>query len=511
MRQRLNALAVAVTNPRFDLWLVPAFLAALALARAARFEERDPYWEARAGIENLAGLPLTRPDTWSWSGVQGPWYQNSPLWNTLLGFSFNAAGFWGIFLITAATIGLYLTIVYQLALRLGARRLPALAGILVTIAPALSMLSPRATIVVQIVMLGSVLLAMVAADQWAPRWPPWLMAVSVLLAGAALSTLGNWLHLSFLAFAPMIGGAWAVIWCLSELSWPRRLILIALGLAGWCSGPLLSPYGLALGWERTRVVQQVCDGLILEWTPPFQAGISPVFYLMVAAATIVAAAASASFIVGWRRQPRSAVRSGHLVLLLIGVPAAIVGWFAIRFLGISLLTLAPLAAVLLTDGVDRLRLRQHDRVASRWREYTTGGMWRVVTAGALVVLLPWLAALVSLHAKPDEISAITRLPAGCRLLSSGALASAVILARPDVRVWIDGRADFYGRNHLIKTYEIFAGSEPGLVPPGTQCILIDGESEDSARLAPAVAASPDWRLEARLSQYELWLPSSDRP
>ena len=496
----------AVRRPSADRWLVPIFFTALALARAGRFEERDPYWEARAGMENLAGWPLARPDSWSWSGVAGPWYQNSPLWNDLLGLAFQAGGYWGFYLLTATAIAAYFAIVYALALRLGARRLPALVGMMIAVAPAWSMISPRATIVVQLLILGSVLLAMVAAERWLPVWPTWASTLAVVAASAALSVVGNWLHLSFLLFSPMLAGAWGIVWWFSGLGIRRWLAVSVAGVVGWGSGVILSPYGWQLGWERTRVVQQVCDGLILEWTTPFQLGISPVFWLMVLAASVVAAAVTVTF---WltARGPWDANRGGALVLLMIGVPTTVAGWFAIRFLGIALLTLAPLAAVAVTAGVDALRRWLRGRPATRWREYTTGAFWRVVLAATMVLLSPGLVYLMALHAVPDENRAIERLPIGCQLLSTGSISDAALLLRPDLKVWIDGRADFYGRQHLIDTYAVFGLRAPSLVPDGTQCILLDPDEDDSRALAAAIAASPQWRLASDDGRYRIWLPA----
>lgn len=508
MAQSWHRLVAAVGRPSADRWLVPVFLVAFALARAGRFEERDPYWEARAGIENLAGWPLARPDTWTWSGVAGPWYQNSPLWNSLLGAAYAAGGFWGFYLFTAGAIATFFLIALALARRLGARPLPALVGIMIASAPALSMLSPRATIAVQIVMLGSILLVVHAAGGWARRWPVAAAAGMALLLAMVLSVLGNWLHLSFLLFSELMAGAWGVVFWLSGIGLRRRVVLIAASTLGWLTGPLLSPYGLSLGLERTRVVQQVCDGLILEWTTPFQEGISPVFWLMVASSTLIAAAATAGFVAtgplggGWNE-----TRAGYLVVLLIAVPTAVAGWFAIRFLGISLLTIAPACGVAATVGVDALRRRQAGRPASRWRDYTTGRFWRVILAAVMVVLSPALVYVASLHAVPDETAVVQRLPPGCRLLSSGGLAATVILTRPDVPVWIDGRADFFGRDYLVNAYRVFAVAAPTLVPPGTQCILVDNDSKDSLELAAAIAASPQWRLVIDDGRFRMWLPA----
>jgi hypothetical protein len=507
MAGRVRQLASAVRSPRFDLVLVPVFLAGFALARAGRFEERDPYWQARAGMENLAGWPLIRPDTWSWTGVDGPWYQNSPLWNTLLGFSYRVGGFWGFFGFTALVLMSYFALTYLLALRMGARRLPALVGIMAAVSPALAMLSPRGTLVVEIVMLASVLVVVEWSRRDTGRVQTWQMAVGLMLTAAALSVLGNWLHLSFLLLGPAMAGVWAVVWLFTPISWSRRIIFILAGGVGWVSGVFASPYGVGLGLERTRVVQEVCAGLILEWTTPFSAEVSPVFWLMVSAATLAGVAIIAWLLRRYLTKQWGSNETAMLALAVIGVPAAIAGWFAIRFLGIALLMLAPALAAVGTGALDVLRQYQRSRPASRWREYSTGAFWRVVSAITLVVLSPGLGYLVAQHSVPAEAAVLRELPANCRLFSSGAIGGASVLVRPDVLIWMDGRADFYGRPHILDAYSYFGLRAPTVVPPGATCVVLDSTADDSRALSAAIDASPQWRLVTEVGGFRLWLPA----
>lgn len=507
MTGRWERLVAAVRKPGFDRVLVPIALVVFAAVRAAHFEERDPYWEARAGMENLTGWPLARPDTWSWAGVEGLWYQNSPLWNSFLGLGYQTGGFWGFFLVTAALLTSYLLLSYRLALRLGARRLPALAAIFASVSPALAMLSPRGTLAAEVVMLGSVLVVIEWSRHDSAKLPTWLAGIAITVVAGALSTLGNWLHLSFLLIGPGLAGIWGLVWLLTPAPWARRLVLICGGAVGWVAGVFLSPYGLWLGLERTQVVQQVCAGLILEWTTPFSASISKVFWLMVFAASFVAVGVVAWLTQRFRSRQWGSNETGVLALAVTGVPAAVAGWFTIRFLGIALLTLAAAAAVVVTGYLDSLRAHRPAVAASRWSEYTTGGFWRVVMTAVLVVLAPGWVFVVALHSVPAEADLLRQLPQDCRLFSASGISGVSILVRPDVQVWIDGRADFYGRDHLKAAYAYFDLSASTLVPVGATCILLDAAAEDSTVLAAAVDASPDWQLVATDGSLRLWLPS----
>jgi hypothetical protein len=164
--------------------------------------------------------------------------------------------------------------------------------------------------------------------------------------------------------------------------------------------------------------------------------------------------------------------------------------------------------VVVTLGVDRLRQRYQGRPPGRWWEYRTGGFWRVALSATLVLLSPAVGYLVSLHAVPDEQHMIDKLPTGCQLLSSGGLSAAVVLTRPDVPVWIDGRADFFGRAQLLRAYSVFGLTAPTLLPPGTECVFLDVTSKDSIQLAAAIDASGQWRVLAGDARYRIWVPAT---
>ncbi|PFG16760.1 hypothetical protein ATK74_1313 [Propionicimonas paludicola] len=502
VRQALQGIA----TPRWDRLLVTLWLVGFAIARSARFKERDPYWQVRAGLENLSGQPLARPDSWSWAPVGGDWYQNSPLWDTLLGAGYSVAGFWGLFAVTLATMVGYFLLAERLALRLGGRPLPTLAGLLAVFSATLAMLSPRATLAVQLLILLGVWAALAWADGPAGRlaWPVNLAAILALALG--LSTLGNWVHLSFLLIGPGMGVVWLVVWFFAPLRRSVKAALSVAGLVGWGLGPLLSPYGLAAGLERTAAVQRACQGVILEWSTPFTQGMPAELVAMAVIAAVAAVTVVGWLLRRWLRGPRDLAFGGLLALAVIGVPSSLLGLSAVRFLGIGLLTLAPVLAVGVTALVDRVRVRWAHAAASRWWEYTTGRLWRIVLWLTAVVLTPAALLLGANHSLPAEASLVAQLPSGCRLYSDAGLAGPVILLRPDVKVWIDGRADYYGRERTLLQHAYLEGTAPELVPTGTTCVVLD-TSLGEIPLVKALDGSSLWRAAGQDGPYRLWLPS----
>lgn len=512
MRSRFARLMDAIRNPRIDRWLAVALLLVIAVARAASYEERDPYWEARAGVENLAGEPLLRPDTWSWAPVAGDWYQNSPLWNDILGLGWLAGGFWGLYAVSLLLIGGYLLLSFALAQRLGGRALPAVIGIIAMVSPAISMVSPRGTLVVQVIVLGSIAAAVWFAAGPARRMPTWLAATLVFGVAAAVSILGNWLHLSFLLFGPAMAVICLPVWWLAPLSRSRRIAIAAANGVGWVIGPVLSPYGLVDGLQHSRKVAEICDGLIVEWVSPFAQYSTPVFWLMALVAAVSAVLVTVWLIRRLRRGDRSLELGALLALSVLGVPAAVAGMTAIRFLGVALLTLAPVVGVAFGDVLDSLRRRAKATADPARRRALTerlaGNYWRPILAFAMVVLIPWSLVVGSAHAVPAETKFVAQLPQGCRLFAPAGLAATSILIRPDVTVWIDGRADFYGRSHLLATYAYFGLTAPTLVPEGATCLLMDKKSRDSKDMAAALVDDPQWRIVAEDDRFALWVPAS---
>ena len=497
----------AVSNRRWDSVLLWGFLASLAIARAGHPEERDAFWQIRAGMENLAGVPFARPDTWGWSGIESNWYPNSPLWNILLALSYGAAGLWGLFVLSAATILALLVVTHLLGRRLGARRLPGLLGLLAVYSAAFPMLSARATLVIQVLLLTSVYLVLRLSDLATTMRPPILTAV--VTAGAlVLSTLGNWLHLSFLLLGPALGGVWALVWLMTPgLTRGRRVVLIVAGGIGWLLGPVLSPYGLVLGLARARAVQEACEGIILEWASPFSPLVPPKFFLMLAAALVLALGAAGWLYKRWRA---GAPVRDLAALVAIGLPTALAGLVAIRFLGVSLLVLAPVAAAAATRAVDWLRSRPapaslSPRLAARLRDYSTGRFWRIVLTATLVVLSPGVVLLGLQHGEPPERAIVAQLPSGCRLFTDSVLGSATVLLRPDVPVWMDGRLDFAGRQMILDAYGYQNGTMADPVPPGATCVLVAANA-DGAPLRARLSSSGDWRFGSGDGTLELWLP-----
>ncbi|NHA69164.1 hypothetical protein [Phycicoccus flavus] len=497
---------------RRDWWLVTAWLGSLALVRAGSIEDTDPYWQVRAGVETLRGLPLVRPDSWSWDPVATPFFQTSPGWNVVLGLGWDAARYAGVFLVGLASIGTYLLVAVLLARRLGARPLPTLAGVLLCVLPALAMVSPRATLVAQTVFMAAVL----AADSWRRRpRPAAAVDIAVVLAAAwALTSLGSWVHLSWVALAPATAVCWAVIWfTTAEIARVRALLLSAAGAVGAAAGALTGPYGLDV-LVYTRRVRGAADGLVVEWLSVLTPGLA----LRWLPATLLALVVSgAGLLLAWRRWRTDASdpRAGLVAALcIVALPAALASFSAIRFVGIALLAVAPVGAVAATATWDRIRARAAERPprgpfrSARVRFWSDGARWRVVLTVVVAILAPGTLLLTLPLSRPlPELAAADALPDSCRLVSDTSSAAVVLLARPDVPVWFDGRFDYWGHDRSAAAVRTLARADL-TAPPFSDagCVMLTtGNDLSGGALEAALDASAQWRPAGPGGPVRVWV------
>lgn len=481
---------------RLDVVLAVTALAFLAAVRAGVLDERDPYWQTRAGLENLDGAPLSRPDSWSWEPVDRLFTQTSPWWNDLLATGWRTAGFAGFFAVGFLSILAYGVVALVAARRLGGRPLPALAGLLATMLLALPFLSPRGALTAQTLFLAALVGLHAGAPRLAALRTP-VAAVSLAAAGVVVAGLGIRLHLSWSVLAPALAVCGAVVLALAPgLGRRRAVTLAAAWAAGLAAGVVSGPYGTGV-WALSRRVQDATTGVVIEWLPTWTPGLSP-RWVPTALAT-----AALAVLLGWwwlrrRSDPQAAGRIGlAAALLLVAVPAAVVGFATIRVVGLSLLTLAPLAGAATTVLVDRLRERSgradhgvlaHERV----RHWLTGGPWRVVVTAVLVVVAPLVVLAAAALGRPLTLApAIEALPRDCRLVSDADSAGPVLLVRPDVQVWVDTRADYWGRERNASAIRLVADGvdDTGVLDRAT-CALVGGPG--GSGLASLLDADPRW-------------------
>ena len=475
----------------------------LAVVRAALLQETDPYWQIRAGLENLSGAPLARPDTWSWAPVEGLFRQTSPLWNDLIATAWRTLGWLGLTLTGAASIGAYLATSAALGRRLGARPLPMLVGTAPLLLLALPMLSPRASLAA----VTLALLVVLSAPHWLEvvtrtRWAPALL----LVAGGLVSWLGIWIHLSWLLLGPLAGVSWMLAAGGASAPRARRLAAAVAAEVGLVGGALVGPYGLG-AVAYSREVAMASNGLLLEWLTPFSPGTAPRWALP----TLVALVGAGGAVAHLARHHNSASTLTVVGLLAVAAPAAVAGISAIRFVGLALLFMVPLAGAWAAAVADRISERATEEPprgvmrSARVRFWSNGSRWSAVLLAVLVLLFPVALLASTRMARPGSVARLAgHLPTGCRLYSDPATASGVLLIRPDVRVWVDGRADYWGHDRNSFALKAFRDGEiASQVVANANCALVPTGEWPEAALP--LDANPQWQRLGAADDLILWV------
>lgn len=508
-RAARTALRNAVTTERFRWWVVGGVLGAYAAVKAATSMESDPYWSARAGVESLEGAPLARADTWSWS-AEGLWYPNSPGWNLVLGLGWQAFSFWGLFGVAFAAISLLFGLAVMLARAAGAQALPTLVGFAPLLLVGSSGLSARATVVVQCLIYLGVLFAW----WWggvAARMKPLVSSLVVGILGFALSLIGNWMHLSFMFMAAALAVMWAIAWWSSPgIGLVVRIGLVVSGSVGFLLGCVLSPYGIVLTLERSQVVEASARGLVTEWMSIStflqhgKFGVLPMAVVAIIAATFC----TYSVLRLLRRHGRFDPRVRLLLpLTCFGALAVVAGLEVTRFIAVGLLALLPVAGVSASWLIQRLRRRQR-RGRGFWSRprvlnYTSGRFLTVVIVVVGLVMSPLAALRIVQGIRPPEAAVAEVLPQGCLVWAKPRGAALFILMRPDVKVWIDGRFDFYGRDHLVQHLRILSARDP--LPAEANCAVLPSRSIEVHRLADVLDDHSEWSRVAEVEGSVLWV------
>jgi hypothetical protein len=111
------------------------------------------------------------------------------------------------------------------------------------------------------------------------------------------------------------------------------------------------------------------------------------------------------------------------------------------------------------------------------------------------------------HAIPEEQEAIQSLPSGCNLFTTASIAGPTILTRPDVPVWFDGRADYFGRTRLLEGDEYFSGVGKTAAPPGATCAVLPviGQITSLPMATARLNADPAWKLVGTFNGFDVWL------
>ncbi|MFC7491616.1 MULTISPECIES: hypothetical protein [unclassified Knoellia] len=463
--------------------------------------ERDPYWQARDGLERWSGAPLARADTWSWAQPDGIFRPTSPAWNTALGLGHDGFGVAGIALIGALGMAAYFVVAILVSRRLGARALPTLATTALVALLALPMVSPRATIVIEAMLLLTLLLGHALITRPLPR--QWWAFAGAAAAGAALGWAGAWLHVSWSVTALGLAAGLPLLAVLAGASRWRVGLAATLG-SGLAVGSLLGPFRWSV-WQLLADIGSASGGQVVEWLSPFTGGLR-LRWLPVASLCLVLVAVCAVRLLRHRTGARGSAERARwaleVLLVVIALLATLAGLIAIRFLGVAALTLLPVLAAELSEATVRWRARPSMPATVRTR--LTAGYWRPILTGVAVLLLPLAVVASNAPGRPSPAAEVVDgLPPSCRLFTDPDTAGVALLLRPDVKVWIDMRTEVYGAAAYSQVRERLLSSTAVSLPEGATCAVVPTTAS-----TVHVDASPDapWTRSTTREGLSVWLP-----
>lgn len=495
---RMPPPAVSLLTRVRDRGLLPAWIGIIALWRAAAGDHTEAMWMSREGAAVLDGAPLVHPDTWGWAPQAWDFIPTSPGWELLSALAwrtFGTAGFAVLaFAVTATTLG----VLSWVARSLGASRIATIAALIFTSALANGILTSRAGLPAFTLLIAEFMTVWSLRDRL--RASSTGRATATLMAIAfAFAYLGIWLHGSWTLFALIAAGGTAMLMLSHHFGTPRRRLGLAVG-TGLASllATLVGPLGPSV-WANTLRVGAECRGLVKEWTSPWVLGsIWPSMWLLMAAVLVLGAVGDVLL------RSRAGWHPLHVVMLTLAVGAVTAGAFAIRFLLLGIIAATPLLALWITRTASWHRLDPARRVLG---ERAQEPYWRNIAAILAVVVLP-LAAIDAAATPWSPDTVVTALPSACNLFSDDYDAKPVEFWRPDVRVWVDGRQDYWGRERILVTNRYKAGKVANeLVPAGTTCVLL--QTAEQHPLARALDASAEWMRVKRNAQLTLWVLRAD--
>lgn len=420
-------------HPWVAVWLS---LIPFVLIRAGTLAEGDTFWQIRTGLVTLSDGRIPRTDPFSWTAHGEPWTQNSWGFNVVLALVYRVAGLAGVALACAAVVAVIFAIVLVIAKKSGAHPVVAAAVLQVACGALTVYMSARP----QLVDYVAVLLLLLLLGRMLDSTGPPVLELATLAVMVAL-----WVNLH--AAAPLgvaIIGVATVLVCLSRKTRPRTGWFAAATLvAAVCTLP--NPYGMEVFAQSFRVADASTE-LISEWQP-----LDPTNPLQLLA-----------FLPGAVALCLAVRRRDPVYVAALGVTAAgSVG--AIRFLPLLLLVALP---VLASSATSPAVLR-----------YIVSRRVMLVQAAVVGLIAMTTAAVIAMthvgRADPATYPSamVAAIPHDCRLWNTYDVGDYVILERPDVRVFIDGRNDMYGVDRVrTSDHALLESSDRDLA--GAGCALV---------------------------------------
>jgi hypothetical protein len=444
--------------PRLEPGALLIIVFAMAAFVIAMLYDPDYFWHLRAGQLILDTRALPSHDPFSFTRPDAPWLLNAWLFDVVLYAVHSIGGTTGVRLLVAVLMGATFWVVYR-CIRTFLNPVPALLIAVVCFTALLSFATPRGQLISYLfyaIYLHLILGYLHNGDTRKLKWLPLIMILWVNSHGGYATGL---ILLTIVTAATALS-RW--------LAWPDhnptrlRPLLICLVLTAGAS--LVSPYHIhnwlylfqTAGFEVTQV--------IVEWRAPTLK--DRYFQSLVILALAY----------GWSLPFRDS--RPKLEELLLSTAMLLLSMKAIRHIPFGVITLAPLLALALSDGVlAKLELWwQRSRIRNRYQKTAGRGQqlgskvyvmnWLMLCASLLLALVYWpTLARQHMEAGNEFIGwkavdfVVSRGITGRVFNEYGFGGLMIYRLDPAQKVFIDGRSDAYGAAFVREYLKIFLGQE----------------------------------------------------
>ena len=454
----LDSRARLLRIPRLEPGALLIIVFAMAAFVIAMLYDPDYFWHLRAGQLILDTRALPSHDPFSFTRPDAPWLLNAWLFDVVLYAVHSIGGAIGVRLLVAVLMGATFFVVYR-SIRTFLNPVPALLIAVVCFTALLSFATPRGQLISYLfyaIYLHLILGYLHNGDASRLKWLPLIMILWVNSHGGYATGL---ILLTIVTAATALS-RW--------LAWPDRNptrlrpLLICLVITAGAS--LVSPYHIhnwlylfqTAGFETTQV--------IVEWRAPMLK--DRYFQSLVILALAY----------GWSLPFRNS--RPKLEELLLSTGMLLLSMKAIRHIPFGVITMAPLVALALSDGVlAKLELWwQRSRVRNRYKNTAGRGQqlgsmvyvmnWLMLSASLLLALVYWpILARQHMEAGNEFIGwkavdfVASRGITGRVFNEYGFGGLMIYRLDPAQKVFIDGRADAYGAAFVREYLRIFLGQE----------------------------------------------------
>ena len=459
----------------------------------------DTGWHLRTGQWILQNGRVPQHDIFSYTKAGQPWFAWEWLWDVVFGWMHQNWGLAAVVLVSTVLMGTVFALVYRLALWKSHNALAAIAVTLAGLAGSSIHWLARPHLMTWLLLIVFYWL-LERAQAGETRALYWLPPLTVLWTN---------LHGGFLAGLMLVGAygageliAWTVETRAAEkaaaLTRLRRYAAVGVACA---AASLINPYGFKL---HLHIAQYLTDSSMYSGIQEFL-GYS---FQHPMAKFVEAMLLLAAIAVGWNIYRR---RFAYAIIVVIWAHA---GLFSARHIPLLMIVIAPIVAVMVAELAAlvsvaevaawvRRAARGFERLASDIGAVERIGRIPLVSAAAVILLV----VMVRLEAS-DKFRAefdAKRFPAGAVNAIPGAeLASGVFTSDqwgdyliyrlyPNVKVFIDGRSDFYGSQFADRYIDAMNGKwnwEKVLDRYHVKTVLLPV----GASLASTLKESAGWRV-----------------